>query len=141
MSYMKISNLYKNKDILYFKQAIALEKAHGTSANCSFKEDKLHFFSGGAKHDQFVAVFNQEELLNKFRENAKEHPDILNLTIYGEALGGKMQGMSHTYGPNLSFISFEVKINNENIIDYLYEDFVNEKGFTNHYMITDYLKF
>lgn len=113
MSYMKISNLYKDKDILYFKQAIAMEKSHGTSANCSFKEDKLHFFSGGAKHDQFIALFNQKDLLNKFRENAKEHPDIQNLTVYGEAIGGKMQGMSHTYGPNLSFIVFEVKIDDE----------------------------
>ena len=115
ISYMKINNLYKNKDILYFKQAIAMEKGHGTSSNVKYnqQEDKLHFFSGGAKHDQFVALFNQEELLNKFRENAKEHPDIQNLTVYGESLGGKMQGMSQTYGPNLSFITFEVKINEE----------------------------
>ena len=32
------------------------------------------------------------------------------LTIYGEAYGGKLQGMSHTYGPDLKFIAFEVMI-------------------------------
>jgi intein/homing endonuclease len=29
MGYRKITNLYKNKDILLFKQALALEKIHG----------------------------------------------------------------------------------------------------------------
>ncbi len=32
------------------------------------------------------------------------------MTIYGEAYGGKLQGMSATYGPDLKFVVFEVKI-------------------------------
>ena len=111
MSYMSISNLYKNKDILLFKQCYALCKVHGTSAHVKYKsdEDKLVFFSGGAKHDQYVTLFNQDELLAKFRENAKEHSDVKCVTIYGEAYGGNMQGMSHTYGDKLQFIAFEAQ--------------------------------
>jgi hypothetical protein len=31
-------------------------------------------------------------------------------TVYGEAYGGKVQGMRDTYGPDLRFIAFDVKI-------------------------------
>ena len=114
MGYRKIENLYRNKEILLFKQAYASEKVHGTSAHVKYKpsEDKLIFFSGGSKHDSFVALFNQEELLIKFRENAENFPEA-DVTIYGEAYGGKMQAMSNTYGKELRFIAFEVKINND----------------------------
>ena len=112
MGYMHISNLYKNKDILLFKRCLAMEKCHGTSANVSYtkENDQLHFFSGGASHELFISLFNKEELLKKFQENAAEHPEVRKITIYGEAAGGRLQGMSHTYGPNLFFIAFEVKI-------------------------------
>ena len=113
MSYRKIPNLYRSKDILLFKQCYATEKIHGTSAHIKFKEDKLHFFSGGAKHDQFLTLFNQDELLAKFRANAEEHPEVKEITIFGEAFGGKMQGMKETYGPDLKFIAFEVYIHDQ----------------------------
>jgi hypothetical protein len=74
--------------------------------------DELIFFHGGANREQFIALFNQEELLAKFRANAAEHPGA-NITIYGEAYGGKLQGMSHTYGKDLVFIAFEVQINDD----------------------------
>jgi hypothetical protein len=88
---------------------------HNSSSHISYSspEDKLTFFSGGSKHEQFIALFNQDDLLAKFRQNALEHPDVKSITIYGEAYGGKMQGMSHTYGPDLKFIAFEVLINRE----------------------------
>ncbi len=115
MSYRHIENLYKNKNILLFRQCYALEKIHGTSAHVKYKqpEDKLIFFSGGANYETFLALFNQEELLAKFRENAKEFANTKSITIYGEAYGGKLQAMSHTYGPNLKFAAFEVQINEE----------------------------
>ena len=111
MSYRHIENLYRNRNILLFKQCYALCKVHGTSSNVKYSNDKLSFFSGGANHEHFVSLFNQEELLSKFRENAKQHPNTQSVTIYGEAYGGKMQGMKDTYGPNLKFISFEILIN------------------------------
>jgi hypothetical protein len=77
---------------------------HNTSAHVAFKDGQLRFFSGGAKHDQFVAVFDQERL-------AKDIPDVADeIVVYGEAYGGNMQAMSHTYGKELRFIAFEVKI-------------------------------
>lgn len=106
MGYAKIFNLYKSQEILVFKEIYALEKIHGTSAHIKFlAPDVLTFFSGGSKHDAFVALFNQDELKTKFA--AFGYPEI---TVYGEAYGGKLQGMSKTYGAVLKFIVFEVQI-------------------------------
>ena len=115
MSYRHIENLYKNKDILLFKQCYAMEKIHGTSAHIKYntKEDKLIFFSGGGPYDIFIALFDHEKLLIKFRDNAISHQDVSSVTIYGEFYGGKIQKMSYTYGPNPKFIAFEVMINRE----------------------------
>ena len=70
-----------------------------------FKEGKLNFFSGGAKHENFVGLFDQEKLLTLF-----ESLGCPLIIVYGEAYGGKMQGMSETYGKELKFVAFEVKI-------------------------------
>lgn len=105
MGYLHINNLYKDQTILLFKEAWALEKCHGTSAHISY-DGNLRFFSGGEKHDNFVKLFNQEKLLEKFKEIYNGNTII----IFGEAYGGKQQGMSDTYGPNLKFIVFDVKI-------------------------------
>jgi hypothetical protein len=119
MSYRHILNLYASKEILLFKQCYETEKVHGTSAHFTYKveEDRLTFFHGGANREQFLKLFNQEELLEKFRQNKIEHNSNENITIYGEAIGGKMQGMSHTYGKDLFFIGFEVCIGNSNWLD------------------------
>lgn len=137
MGYRHIDNLYKNQTILLFRECYALEKVHGTSAHLSFKkapctvaeltEDQireaaatgealeavaarlskvvLSFFSGGASHIQFVSLFDAEALKTRFMEMG---PD--DMTVYGEAYGGKMQGMRDTYGDTLRFIAFEVEI-------------------------------
>ena len=123
MGYMHIDNLYKNQEILMFKECYAMEKIHGTSVHLSFNkinndpypnsypEDhefvkwELKYFSGGENHDKFKEVFNETELLDKFKEL-----DIEKMVIFGEAYGGKQQGMSHTYGKELKFIAFDVKI-------------------------------
>ena len=108
MGYMHIDNLYKCKgEILEFKEVYALEKVHGTSAHVSFKDGSLHFFSGGEKHENFLKLFDQESLLASFQELGQEE-----VIVFGEAYGGKQQGMSATYGKELCFIAFEVKIGN-----------------------------
>ncbi len=111
---MHIDNLYKNQDILLFKECYAMEKIHGTSAHINFINQDINgishlcisYFSGGEKPEKFRKLFNEEFLLRKF--------DSLNLpiplTIYGEAYGGKQQGMRDTYGDTLKFVAFEVKI-------------------------------
>lgn len=106
MSYMHIENLYKNQEILLFKECYALEKIHGTSAHISWKDKRIVFFSGGEKHENFVALFNQFELIKKFSEVPYD------VVVYGEAYGGKQQGMSATYGKDLKFVAFEVLIGN-----------------------------
>ena len=134
MGYRSIDNLYKNQMIMLFKECYAMEKIHGTSAHVSFKRERqivfgrniegcainqmteeefqakfpdkidITFFSGGASHEQFVSLFDKKSLEDKFRALG-----FSELTVYGEAYGGKMQGMSKTYGPTLRFAAFEVK--------------------------------
>jgi len=105
MGYLHIDNLYKNQDILMFKECFALEKIHGTSSHVSFKEGELRFFNGGENREKFLSIFNHEELKKRFVEF-----NLNNTTIYGEAYGGKQQGMRDTYGKETRFVAFDVKI-------------------------------
>ncbi len=101
MGYLHINNLYKDQDILLFRECFALEKIHGTSAHLVFKGGQLGFFSGGANYEQFVKLFDTELLLSRFTGTA---------TVYGEAYGGKLQGMGDTYGRQMRFVAFDVRI-------------------------------
>lgn len=111
MGYMHVPNLYKPEaqQILEFKRLYALEKIHGTSAHISWNTGTLVFFSGGESHDRFVALFDQAALTAIFMEKfgSTVQPPVI---VYGEAYGGKQQGMSATYGPDLKFVAFDVKI-------------------------------
>ena len=108
MGYLHIDNLYKQQIILMFKECYALEKIHGTSAHVKWvaKSQEVKFFSGGETHQRFVDLFNISELKQKFSEIFVTS----DVTIYGEAYGGKQQGMSSTYGKDLKFIGFDVKV-------------------------------
>jgi hypothetical protein len=108
MGYLHINNLYKDQQILQFRRIYALEKIHGTSAHVRWSDGKLSFFSGGETHDRFVALFDQDNLTKAFTE--KIGVDDRTVVVYGEAYGGKQQGMSATYGPNLRFVAFDVKV-------------------------------
>lgn len=105
MSYLHIDNLYKNKDIMLFKECYAMEKIHGTSAHIRWKDEQVSFFSGGCKHETFVDMFNTESLVGKFKEIGVEQ-----MIVYGEAYGGKIQKMRDVYGDKIRFVAFEVKI-------------------------------
>jgi len=108
MGYMHIDNLYKNQDIMLFRECYAMEKIHGTSAHITYRDGQLKFSSGGVKHDDFVQLFNQDDLLERLR--AIGCADI-NCVVFGEAYGGKCQKMAGTYGTQLRFVAFEVKCN------------------------------
>src|SRR4051812_35507155 len=105
MGYLHIDNLYKAQEILEFKRVYALEKIHGTSAHVAWKDGQIRFFSGGEKHETFVKVFDVQALEQKFAERFGETGDV---TVYGEAYGGKCQHMSATYGPAMKFVAFDV---------------------------------
>jgi hypothetical protein len=117
VGYYKIPNLYKDPTILNtFKQVYVLEKVHGTSAHLVWKPEErstlehpvgeIRLFSGGAKHEEFEKACPPLLYVEKFVQHFPTTPVI----VYGEAYGGKMQAMSHTYGKQLRFIAFEVKI-------------------------------
>jgi len=107
LGYIHINNLYKNQIVLLFKECYALEKLHGTSSHISWnnKEKKISFFSGGAEHLLFRSLFDIDFLKEQFIKRCNH-----NVTIYGEAYGGKMQNMQATYGDKLRFAAFDVKI-------------------------------
>lgn len=93
-----------------FRECYALEKIHGTAAGFSFNQstNELSFQSGGESHSRFVALFNQEQIVQSIK--GLSIPVDQTIEIYGEAYGGSQQGMSHTYGKELKFIVFDVKI-------------------------------
>jgi len=107
MGYLHIDNLYKNQDMLMFRECYALEKIHGTSAHIGWKDNcELSFYSGGAKHERFAELFDTLELARIFKDEVGGD----DVTVYGEAYGGKQQGMSATYGKDLKFVVFDVKV-------------------------------
>ena len=106
MGYLHIPNLYKDLRIMEFKECYVLEKIHGTSAHVAWKDNQIRFFSGGEKHERFLTLFNAEILTARFLELFKD----VDVTLFGEAYGGSQQGMSHTYGKELKFIVFDVRI-------------------------------
>lgn len=108
MGYQHIINLYKEQTILMFKEVFAMEKIHGTSAHITWKakEKEVLFFSGSASHTHFVSKFNIEDLKRRFSNIFVTS----NVTVYGEAYGGKQAGMSGTYGKDLKFIGFDVQV-------------------------------
>lgn len=116
MGYAHIDDLYKNQDILLFCRCWALEKVHGTSAHVTYhavggprigggRGPELSYFSGGESHDRFVALFNDDDLTARFASLG--HHEV---TIYGEAYGGRCRGMRATYGDELRFIAFDVRV-------------------------------
>jgi hypothetical protein len=106
MGYLHISNLYKDNKIQLFSRCYALEKIHGTSAHIKWSGGKVVFFSGGEKSANFVALFDENALTEKF----KEHPALDEIVVFGEAYGGKQQAQSWRYGKELKFVAFDVKI-------------------------------
>lgn len=112
MGYMHILNLYKAQDILMFRECFALEKVHGTSAHITWRPfdnpaEHVGFFSGGENYEKFKALFDAEDLRKRFDAIGW---GITPAIVYGEAYGGKCQGMSGTYGKELRFIVFDVKV-------------------------------
>lgn len=130
MGYLHIDNLYKNQNVLLFKELYALEKLHGTSAHivwqpCCAPETRhgtdvkiegqqevytnengyLILFSGGASIHVFEKLVNPTELMKKF--------DGFNtrVEVYGELYGGSQQKQSWRYGKDLKFCAFDVHIN------------------------------
>jgi RNA ligase. len=105
MSYLHISNLHRAQEILLFRECYAMEKVDGTSAHVRWVDGELGFFSGGAKHEQFLTLFNQEKLRADFENLGRSK-----VVVFGEAHGGKQQGQSWRYGNQLRFVAFEVKV-------------------------------
>lgn len=124
MGYLHIDNLYKNQTILLFKECYALEKLHGTSSHLTWCDNQLTYFSGGEKYANFVALFNHDALVEKFKQIAYSN----NITIYGEAYGGKQQRQAWRYGHDLKFCAFDVKINNNWLSVPSAERFVKDLG-------------
>lgn len=110
MGYLSIKNLYKQTDVLKTGDEVyALEKIHGTSANVSYRDGKIHYHHGGGNPVIFKTLFD-EKLLLEYLSSYSEYEDGKSITIFGEFYGGKQQGMRATYGDKDRFVAFDVKI-------------------------------
>jgi hypothetical protein len=65
----------------------------------------VRIFSGGMKHSDFVVIFDLPKLADLFVQLG--HDKVM---VYGEGYGGKVQGMSATYGTTMRFVAFDVQI-------------------------------
>lgn len=111
MGYLKIKNLYADPTILQSESEVyALEKIHGTSAHFAYDEDGLKVFSGGIDHKLFCSQFDLALLTAMFRARCQPGMKVI---VFGEAYGGKCQGMSKVYGKDIKFVAFDVKVNDE----------------------------
>ena len=111
MGYLHINNLGKDDKVLLFKEVWATEKVHGTSAHVAWNPDQkqIVYFSGGASAENFRALFD-EAFEERFMKLVDQNGKDIEVVVFGEAYGGKMQGMRLTYGNELRFIVFEVRI-------------------------------
>lgn len=130
MGYMHINNLYKDDRIFQFSECYALEKIHGTSAHIKYVHQsgrvEISFFSGGENYQNFIKLFDESVLLEKLAFlNQYETCECI---IYGEAYGGKQQGMRETYGNELKFIAFDVKFQGNWLEVPAAENFVKHLG-------------
>jgi hypothetical protein len=123
-AYMHIENLYNHPEFLtdIDSEVYALEKIHGTSAHIGWRKefelgdgnsfskgsDNLYFFSGGEKYENFIKLFDHDSLRSGMAAVAKKMC-VDSLVVYGEAYGGRQQGMKATYGEELKFVAFDVK--------------------------------
>jgi hypothetical protein len=107
LGYAHIDNLYKAQTILLFRKCYAMEKIHGSSAALHWRDGELTYHAGGASDGAFRSLFDHEKLVAILKEKFSKRDRA---SVYGEVYGGKMQGMSKTYGPSLGFIVFEAKI-------------------------------
>jgi predicted transcriptional regulator len=140
MGYQHINNLYKDNRIFEFDVCYVMEKIHGTSAHIRYSKThaestnpnshELTFFSGGEKHENFVNLFDVSALQTAIASFGQD-----DVVIYGECYGGKQQGMRKTYGDDLRFVAFDVKMNGKwldvrtahTMVNYLKLDFVDYK--------------
>lgn len=116
MGYLHIENLYRPEAqrILDFREVYALEKIHGTSAHIRYCDGRISLFPGGEKAEKFAAVFGTlAPAVDALAESLGESFGPNEVVIYGEAHGGKCQGMRATYGDALRFVAFDVLVNDK----------------------------
>jgi hypothetical protein len=113
MGYLHIENLYRPnaRRVLAFREVHALEKIHGTSAHVSWREGRMSLSPGGESPERFGAVFGTlapalDALAKSLGDTFGDKPAV----VYGEAYGGKCQGMKATYGDRLRFVAFDVLV-------------------------------
>jgi hypothetical protein len=96
-----------------------LEKVDGTSSRVIFTRSvteytdnlnkksvgNFHYHGGGITGEQFKGLFNTAELEPKLAALPGDK-----ITIFGESYGGKLQGKSAFYGPDIKFVAFDVKV-------------------------------
>jgi len=103
----KIFNLYdpRGQAILREPRCYWLEKVDGCPASVRWQDGRMHFSPGASGYRDFYNVFNAEQLRAAFQSIGA--PTVI---VYGEAYGGRQQGLARRYGDVLRFAPFEVRV-------------------------------
>jgi len=122
VGYLHINNLYKNKEIMMFRECYALEKIHGSSAWITCNNGEVTYYAGGQQTEVvFKELFDEELIIEKCK-------GIMEVTIFGEVYGGKIARMSNTYGKEIKFVGFDVQIDGMWLAVPQAESFIEEVG-------------
>lgn len=103
----KIFNLYdpRGQAVLREPRCYWLEKVDGCPASVRWQDARMHFSPGASEYGEFYNVFNAERLRSAFQSIGA--PTVI---VYGEAYGGRLQGLARRYGDVLRFAPFEVRV-------------------------------
>jgi RNA ligase len=125
MGYQKICNLYRFPDYLrIFKEVHVLEKIDGTSSHLEIHTTpddgcNISLFHGGGDKYTFRNLFDLDKIKDIYLNSEIECDGGFkkrffgkHITLYGEFFGGKIQGLSKTYGTAGAFVVFDVKLRN-----------------------------
>ncbi len=106
----KIWNLYdpRGQAILSHPRCYATEKVDGCPAAVRWLDGHVHLSPGASGTELFRAIFDVQSLTAAFRALASPR-----VVVYGEAYGGRQQGLSARYGRDLRFVAFDVHIGDE----------------------------
>lgn len=106
----KIFNLYdpRGQTILREPRCYETEKADGCPASVRWQGGRVHLTPGASGYESFCRIFDTKRLEGAFRALAAQK-----VIVYGEAYGGRQQGLSARYGHDLRFVAFDVHIGAE----------------------------
>lgn len=111
IDYVNVRNLDKNNEIYEIDEDKNKDdqKVNDNEYEYIFEDFHIRFHSAGERPDAFAALFDHKFLKQQLFQLVSNN-NWYRIKVHGEGYGGKQQKMADTYGPNLKFIVFDVKV-------------------------------